>query len=158
MKQTLFLAISYVGSTASFILAPSSNFKERAGCLHLENWVAEMIDDELHRQTHKKEFEREWMEKNRGAILHHMESDFVNTPEPEVKEFQMYKKDKNLAWKDPERYCADRCISTGNCDIFEDFFELSPREVLSFCEECVLGDTEEDQCDVPDGFYNKPMP
>jgi hypothetical protein len=117
-----------------------------------------MIDDELHRQTHIKDYEREWMEKNRAAVLYTMESDFVEVQEPEAKEFQIFKKDTRLAWKDPERYCADRCITTGNCDVFEDFFELGPKEVLSFCTECVLSESEDDHCDVPDGFYDKLMP
>ena len=38
--------------------------------LFLEDHIADLIDQELHRQAHKKDFEREWMEKNRGAVLH----------------------------------------------------------------------------------------
>ena len=29
-----------------------------------------------------------------------------------------------MANDDPMRYCADRCVSTGNCDVFEDMFDL----------------------------------
>lgn len=78
-----------------------------------------MIDDELHRQANLKEYEKEWTEKNRAAIFHRIETDFVNTQEPDAKEFQMYQRDTKLARRDPERYCADRCITTGNCDVFE---------------------------------------
>lgn len=34
------------------------------------------------------------------------------------------RKDEKMANDDPARYCADRCVSTGNCDVFEDMFEL----------------------------------
>lgn len=29
------------------------------------------------------------------------------------------RKDERMASDDPMRYCADRCVSTGNCDVFE---------------------------------------
>ncbi len=48
-----------------------------------------------------------------------------------------------MAHDDPQRYCADRCVSTGNCDVFEDLYSLTPQEVLSFCKDCVLSDEEE---------------
>lgn len=35
-----------------------------------------------------------------------------------------------------------------------DFFELSPKEVLKFCEECVLSE-EEEPCEVPESVYGK---
>ncbi|KAL7537367.1 hypothetical protein ACHAWF_005738 [Thalassiosira exigua] len=53
-----------------------------------------------------------------------------------------------MAADDPARYCADRCVTTGNCDVFEDMFEMDPREVMAFCTECVLSEDEE-PCDVP---------
>ena len=34
------------------------------------------------------------------------------------------RKDERMASNDPARYCADRCVSTGNCDVFEDMFDL----------------------------------
>jgi hypothetical protein len=34
------------------------------------------------------------------------------------------RKDEKMASDDPAKYCADRCVSTGNCDVFEDMFEL----------------------------------
>ena len=36
-------------------------------------------------------------------------------------------------------------------------FDMSPEEVLKFCEECVLSD-DQDPCDVPDAFYDKISP
>lgn len=88
--------------------------------LHLQDWVAELIDQELHRQGHKKEYENEWMEKNRAAVFSRMESDFGPIEDLDQSEFRMHNKDKKMAEEDPERYCADRCIATGNCDIYED--------------------------------------
>jgi hypothetical protein len=61
------------------------------------------------------------------------------------------RKDRRLARTDPMRYCADRCVSTGNCQVWEDMFELSEKEVRKFCEECVLSEDEE-PCDVPEKF------
>lgn len=29
------------------------------------------------------------------------------------------RKDEKMAQDDPMRYCADRCVTTGNCDVFE---------------------------------------
>ncbi len=34
------------------------------------------------------------------------------------------RKDEKMAENDPMRYCADRCVATGNCDVFEDMFEM----------------------------------
>ena len=48
-----------------------------------------------------------------------------------------------MAHDDPQRYCADRCVTTGNCDVFEDMYSMSPKEVMSFCTECVLSEEEE---------------
>ena len=57
-------------------------------------------------------------------------------------------RDRRLARLDPTAYCADRCIATGNCDVYEDYFRLSPVEVVAFCRDCILGDGD-DPCDIP---------
>lgn len=102
--------------------------------LFLEDWVASLIDRELYRQEHKKMYEAEWMEKNRGAVLSRIESSSsssssMSSPSPfdtpvdspiADSDFRMHRKDQRMAQEDPQRYCADRCIATGNCDIFED--------------------------------------
>lgn len=127
----------------------------------LEDRIADMIDRELYRQGHKKDFEREWMEKNRGAFMHFIHDDLASDAVPVIHDgidgdenvLRETIKDRKLAADDPQRYCADRCISTGNCDVFEDFFDLSPTEVLKFCNDCVLSDGEE-PCDIPDAFYD----
>lgn len=98
------------------------------------------------------------MEKNRNAVLSRIETDFVNLNDDDTQDFRMHQKDKRLAFKDPERYCADRCVATGNCDIFEDFYEMSPEQVIAFCTECVLSEDEDGECEIPEGFYDKPRP
>ena len=45
------------------------------------------------------------------------------------------RKDKRMARDDPARYCADRCVSTGNCQVWEDMFEMAADEVQAFCQE-----------------------
>ena len=117
----------------AFLVRPQPKQTTR---LYIEDWVADMIDHELWRQDHKKDFEREWMEQNRAVLLHqlsssHDEDSMLTTTLAETsttsvlssidpEDFRQYQKDKNLAKKDPQAYCADRCVATGNCDIFED--------------------------------------
>lgn len=43
-----------------------------------------------------------------------------------MENFQMFdedivqqRRDKKLARERPEKYCANRCVATGNCDVFE---------------------------------------
>jgi len=140
--------------TSSFLIRPSNPISTK---LYLEDWVADLIDKELYRQSHKKDFESEWMEKNRAAVFHKVETDFGPIADPDEMEFRMYNRDKNMAVHDPQRYCADRCIATGNCDVFEDFYQMSPEEVIKFCTECVLSEGE-GECDIPEGFYDQLRP
>jgi len=51
------------------------------------------------------------------------------------------RKDKRMARTDPARYCADRCIATRNCEVWEDMFEMAADEVQEFCNNCVLVST-----------------
>ena len=53
------------------------------------------------------------------------------------------RKDRKMAMSDPQRYCADRCVTTGNCDVYEDLYQMSATEVMEFCTECVLSEEEE---------------
>ena len=137
-----------------------------------KDWVADMIDNELYRQEHKKEFEEAWMKKNKGAVLSRMSDASSSSTigqypsqmmdESDREAFAEHKRDERMAFLKPEKYCADRCVATGNCDIFQDFYELGPEDVLKFCEECVLNFDEdldsEGGCDVPDAFYDKEPP
>jgi len=59
-----------------------------------------------------------------------------------------FKRDKRLAEKDPQQYCADRCVATGNCEVYEDIYHLSPSQVMAFCTDCVLAEDEDAECSV----------
>ena len=157
-----------------------------------------MIDQEVYRQGHQEQYRKEWMEKNRPAILQRMHpsssNDDVSTTTTTLldddidtmTDVRQRRKDQHLAEKDPQQYCADRCIATGNCDVFEDLyvpyrssivsylllllrsithsqqqqqrstfcsFQLSPEDVIGFCNDCVLAEDEE-PCDIPEAFYD----
>lgn len=75
--------------------------------------------------------------------------EYSATPNAAMK-IQM-RKDKRMARDDPMRYCADRCVATGHCEVWEDMFEMGPKEVQEFCLDCVLSDDEE-PCVVPEKF------
>lgn len=132
-----------------------------------------MIDGELYRQGHRKEYEEAWMEKNRRAVLSRIETDFgglvvsnedntMNMNDNDSKmmmmndddrsEYRQHAKDVRLAERDPQQYCADRCVATGHCDVYEDMYEMTALEVIQFCTECVLSE-EEEECDLPGAFF-----
>mmetsp|Transcript_39450 Transcript_39450/g.118447 ORF Transcript_39450/g.118447 Transcript_39450/m.118447 type:complete len:115 (+) Transcript_39450:802-1146(+) len=100
------------------------------------------------------EFEKEWHDKTHAIVEQTLKQEmnlegeaFMTEDTPRQKA-----KDKRLAKNDPQRYCADRCVATGNCDVYEDIYKMSPQQVVSFCEECVLSD-EEEPCDVPEAMF-----
>jgi hypothetical protein len=114
------IATVFLSSSNAFVVRPQINAASSTR-LFLEDRIADMIDGEIFRQSHKKEFEAEWMEKNREAIFHRMKTEFM--PEAVVlpdEDYRQHNKDKILADKDPQAYCADRCVATGNCEIYED--------------------------------------
>ena len=118
----LLCVLSTTSPSNAFVIRPQQNVassKPSSTTLFLEDWVADMIDQEIYRQAHKKEYENEWMEKNRNAVFAKLSEDFV-MDRMDNKEFVMHRKDEKLAKDDPQKYCADRCVSTGNCDVFED--------------------------------------
>ncbi|CAB9524269.1 expressed unknown protein [Seminavis robusta] len=149
-KHLVWALLAVVSSAGAFVVRPR-DARKTTTTLFLEDWVADMIDHELHRLHHKEEYEQEWMEKNRNHILHHIPQE-VDGQEDEMVDIRQVAKDKKLARENPERYCADRCVATGNCEVYEDIFELGPEEVLSFCNECVLSENKE-ECDIPPAFY-----
>jgi hypothetical protein len=121
------------------------------------------IDRALFRQIYKKEMEHKWEEENSKVLepslpQNYDAGDYFNTMTYDDNADKMIqkRKDKRLAIRNPESYCTDRCITTGSCDIFEDMFDMSPQEVMRFCEECVLSD-EEEPCTVPTKFFNENM-
>ena len=103
------------------------------------------IDEEIFRQEHKNELERE-AELNRKVMVEEaLPKNFEFSSLSDVNDGDLLetRKDKRLAFKKPEVYCADRCLTTGHCDVYEDFLEMSVEEVLAFCTDCVLSDDDE---------------
>jgi len=119
--------------------------------LYLEDHIAKMIDMELHRLSHKDEFEQKWQENNKKVV------EVVPPHKYEFSEDELsnnmveMRRDRIIADKNPQKYCAERCVSTGHCDVFEDLFDFNAEEVMEFCTNCVLSE-EEEACDVPDKF------
>lgn len=117
-------------SVSAFMITPAN--KRPASRLFLEDWVADMIDGELWRLRHKKEFDQEWMEKNRGAVLKGSQAAVKKDNNNGVdnynlmmdddarEEYRQHARDVKTARSNPQQYCADRCIATGNCDVYED--------------------------------------
>lgn len=171
----IFAAALQATTADAFVVRPlAKKFHSSNTKIFLEDWVAEMIDGELYRQDHHKEYEAAWMEKNKGAVLSRLSDEGSSTmglypsqmmDESDRETFAEHKRDERMAFLKPDKYCADRCMATGNCDILEDFYELGPEDVLKFCEECVLnfdesvveGDSSSG-CDVPAAFYEKEPP
>ena len=67
------------------------------------------------------------------------------------------RRDKRMARNNPAKYCADRCIATGNCEVFEDYFDMGPDEVIKFCNECVLSE-DDIPCDIPQSMLDGDYP
>lgn len=129
--------------------------------LFLEDHIADLIDSELVRVGKLKEWEREWHEKNKQFIEPKTNADAADSlltssvsdsdrPNP-----MMLKRDQKMAERDPQKYCADRCVATGNCDVYEDMFEMSPAQVMEFCNDCVLAEDEDAECPIPDSMYGE---
>lgn len=150
------LAALLSASTDAFVVNHQPRAVRPATCkLNLEDHIASMIDQELIRLAKKEEMDRAWHEKNQPYVKKDLPENFdfeEATVMQDVLAPRQRRKDKRLAKDDPQAYCADRCIATGNCEVFEDIFDLSPREVMAFCEECVLSDDEE-PCDVPEALF-----
>ena len=125
--------------------------------LNLEDWVADLIDGEVLRQANHEEYDKAWMEKNRAAVISRMESDYLPMMDVDSDNVRQRQKDERMANTNPSAYCADRCVATGHCDVYEDIFEMSPKDVIKFCVDCVLSD-EQEECDIPGDFYNKLSP
>lgn len=103
--------------------AASQQRHKQTSKLFIEKWVADMIDEELWRENHKEDYERAWMEKNRAAVLQSfgMNNDnMMMRDDSEAIEYRQLLRDKKLARENPQQYCADRCIATGYCDVYED--------------------------------------
>ena len=110
------------------------------------------IDMQLLRLENKEKYEAEFKAKNSKIMEPTLPTSFdydnyaaLNDGMTNVER----RRDIRLAHDHPERYCADRCVSTGHCDVLEDFLEMDAKEVVEFCTDCVLSE-EEEPCDIPD--------
>mmetsp|Transcript_7181 Transcript_7181/g.9115 ORF Transcript_7181/g.9115 Transcript_7181/m.9115 type:complete len:158 (-) Transcript_7181:474-947(-) len=123
--------------------------------LFLKDSIADMIDNTLARQQHKQEIDNALQERTKKVLDNKLpqDFDFALSDVSDDEGIMVQRKDKKMAHDDPKKYCADRCVSTGNCDVFEDMFHLSPKEVMAFCTDCVLSEDEE-SCDVPDAMLD----
>lgn len=73
------------------------------------------------------------MQKNKPAILQRMDDavssstiDALTSMDSDtVYNVRQLLRDQKLARANPQQYCADRCIATGYCDVFEDLYVFS---------------------------------
>jgi hypothetical protein len=129
------------GSVAAFTVGPAAvsvrpHSRSSSSRLFIEKWVADMIDQELFREQHKADYERAWMEKNRAAVLKGFQSSDSNLLVTEMAvddalDARQKVKDTKLARESPQQYCADRCVATGHCDVYEDLY-VGERACRSF--------------------------
>ena len=57
--------------------------------------------------------------------------------------------EKKKAIEDTSKWCLERCISLGHCEVFEDLAKMSTSQVQDFCKACVIGEVQgADECDV----------
>jgi hypothetical protein len=110
-----------IGSSSAFVAPRTMAFRNPTK-IFINKRIADLIDGESYRQSHQADFEREWMEKNREAMLSRLNDGKRAVPDDEDPEQNMRERarDRTLAKKNPQQYCADRCIATGNCDVYED--------------------------------------
>jgi hypothetical protein len=156
--------VSFYLSVSNFLLSQHNT----KNITITKDWVADMIDGEIFRQDHHEEYEEKWMKKNKAAVLSRIDVGAAGYPsmmmgESDREAMVEHRRDERMAFTKPEKYCADRCVATGNCDILEDFYELGPEDVIKFCEECVLNNNDENiedgaGCVLPDAFYDKEPP
>ena len=114
-------ALSSIVQVSSFIVHPTSSHSHRAVThLNLENHIAEMIDNELDRLQNYSEWKRKQDEKRNKGRDEVLPSNFdfnsaISDFQPNAAQKIQLRKDKRMARDDPARYCADRCVATGNC-------------------------------------------
>ena len=160
-------ALSVASCSAAF-LAHRNTFEKRSLLvLNLDKNIADMVDKQYYAVTHPDfiKSKEELYRKRNAAYLSEekvvpTEFEGVDMIRTDAKDYAQYRKDKFLASKDPQRYCVERCISTGSCEVYEDIFTFTPEEVTRFCTDCVLSE-EEEPCDIPpeamDSFFESTM-
>ena len=141
----LLMAAVLFKSTTAFQIGPhlrNRSSRSSSTTLFLEDHIANMIDNEVRRLYQKHETQSQWEAKQRAlqAEIHALpenydfEAEFEYVEPATVNGFTSgvdrsissprRRKDEKMVEDDPMRYCADRCVSTGNCDVFEDMFEM----------------------------------
>ena len=159
LTTTMLILFSSRSTTSAFQNPPILHNRHKQQCtttttttLYLEDHIAKMIDNEMRRLYQKHETQSQWEAQQRELQneIHGLppnydfESEFSDSTQYQnpasVQGFTsgvnrsisgpQRRKDEKLVEDDPMRYCADRCVSTGNCDVFEDMFEM----VSSFCK------------------------
>ena len=111
-----------------------------------------MIDNEMRRLYQKQETQSQWEARQRAlqAEIHvipdnyNFDAEFDDSSSSVVVQGfttsgvdrsttisgRTRRRDEKMVENDPMRYCADRCVSTGNCDVFEDMFDMVSCGVL----------------------------
>eukprot|EP00986_Skeletonema_menzelii_P014242 scaffold9167_cov160-Skeletonema_menzelii.AAC.3 len=114
--------------------------------LFLEDHIANMIDNEMRRLYQKQDTQSQWEARQRAlqAEIHvipdnyNFDAEFDDSSSSVVVQGfttsgvdrsttisgRTRHRDEKMVENDPMRYCADRCVSTGNCDVFEDMFDM----------------------------------
>ena len=149
---TTALLFSCRSTTSAFQTPPIHNSRlqqqSTTTALYLEDHIAKMIDNEMRRLYQKHETQSQWEAQQRQLQAeinglpenYDFESEFTTDSTTQyqnpasVQGFTsgvnrsisgpQRRKDEKMVEDDPMRYCADRCVSTGNCDVFEDMFEM----------------------------------
>lgn len=149
------IAICFANGVASFSLYHQTRSRLSTK-LYLEDHIAEMIDTNHHRKFHKEALDQRRQENNSRVKEPVTPLEYEFTSDELSDNMVEMRRDQMLANKDPQKYCADRCVSTGHCDVYEDLFDFSAEEVMAFCTDCVLSE-EDEPCDMPEGFLEKNM-
>ena len=150
LLMTTMLLFSCRSTTSAFQTPPIHNNhlqRRQTTTLYLEDHIAKMIDNEMRRLYQKHETQSQWEAQQRELQneIHGLPEnyDFESEFTTDSTQYQnpasvqgftsgvnrsisgpQRRKDEKMVEDDPMRYCADRCVSTGNCDVFEDMFEM----------------------------------
>jgi len=162
---TLVLSLMTIQGSYSFsVIRPTS--VRPATSLRLEDGVAEMIDMELLRLQNREEYNKKIAAKIQKDIeaaagpagivpdtfAYNSSGHAYNELGMDENAVEM-RRDSRLLHKNPQQYCADRCVSTGHCEVLEDMLSMDAMEVMEFCTDCVLSEKEE-PCDIPEQMLN----
>jgi len=153
----LFFTLNLIASSSAFLQTPTASSTRKATEVHISKRVINLIDKERYRQAHKEELKSEFERKNSLVLDEKLPEgyEFDDHMMEELLSQKQLLRDHRLAQKNPMAYCADRCLATGYCDVFEDVFQLSSKEVRQFCEECVLSESADGTCDIPEYYLEE---